>query len=168
MDSEELGIKEEKVDIEDSFQPSSYEPLPIENYVKVEESERIDTDPFEVCEPSFIEYETTQEEINPGKKKLEIKEEYIETESELMLPLSPDLVKTEYSIKEEENKNDFYDYGEDDLNSYFEEGLNKLLCMFCNDTFKTKKSLKTHIETVHEGCKICKKTFKHKKTLKTH
>ena len=74
--------------------------MPIENWIKVEETEEIDTDPFEVCEPSFIEYETTQEDLNPVEKQLEIKEEYNERESEFQASIDQYITLVDKTLKE--------------------------------------------------------------------
>ena len=45
-------------------------------------------------------------------------------------------------------------------------------CEKCTDSFKSNKSLKVHIDSVHEGagfqCTICRKHFSCHKSLKNH
>ena len=55
-----------------------------------------------------------------------------------------------------------------------EQEKNKIIdCYICQKSFSAKRSLKTHIATIHEGkkpfkCKICNTQFKTKSNMKGH
>ena len=79
----------------------------------------------------------------------------------------------------EQEKNDNVDENDskDDVQSHIEELSNEVLkpfkCSQCSARFTKKRSIKVHINSVHEGkrpfeCKICQATFKGRGGLKFH
>ena len=58
------------------------------------------------------------------------------------------------------------------IQSTMPEEIKKFECQICEKYFENEQSLKTHIESVHEGikfqCEICGKEYSDKSNLKRH